>query len=55
MLLKPMDNLGATWNYTDTITATITHIFADTLFNQSDSIKVISLSNGDSVLLSHFN
>lgn len=51
-LLKSHAPQGATWMWDDTTTATISAITATTVFGQADSVKVIALSNGNTLRLS---
>ena len=47
IIIKPTAEIGETWNFTPSITAQVTQKTYETFFEQSDSVKTISLSNGD--------
>ena len=45
-------DLGQTWDFTDNINAEITSISEEDIFGQTDSVKTISLSDGNEIRLS---
>lgn len=50
-LLKPLGNLNDNWTFKDSIQATITYVGIDSVLGIVDSIKIIQLSNGDSITI----
>ena len=51
-MLLGLANLGDTWDFTATISAEVTNIAEDDIFGQTDSVKTISLSDGNEIRLS---
>lgn len=53
LVIKPKSKLNDTWTYnTNGITATVTNVYVDNNFGTQDSVKEISLSNNQQILLS---
>jgi hypothetical protein len=54
LLLKTKALLGQSWTFNPDypITATITNMYTQEVFGEPDSLKTISLSNGDSIIIS---
>ncbi len=50
--LFPYSTLNESWNFTDDISATITELSIMDIFGEEDSVKTISLSSGQEIVLS---
>ena len=51
-LLLTQADLGVTWNFTNNISAEVTNILIGNIFGVQDSVKTISLSDGNEIWLS---